>query len=217
MGLRVSLCMAAVCLALLLAGCVGGSGGTGDSLTYSLPTTLNVPLGEPIPGTDITFFEYSEQGARFLIKGQPALKRTGDSLRWSGDQAPGAKVELQLRLVHANATSARLAGTAKIVVRQVSPSNDPPNAQALVHYTGPVAYGVARGDRLPGTTLTYVGPTDDGAELGGLGEYPYRLTGDSILWEGRLGAHASLKLDVRVVQFDERALRVAGLATLWLH
>lgn len=217
MSLRISGCMAALGLALLLSGCVGGPGGADGSLTYSLPTTLNVPLGEPIPGTDITYYEYTEQGARFLIKGQPALKRTGDSLRWSGEQAPGATVELQLRVVHANANSVRLAGTAKVVVRQVSPSNEAPNTEGPIHYTGPVAYGIAKGARIPGSTLTYVGPTDDGAELGGLGEYPYRLTGDSILWEGRLSAHASLRLDVRVAQFDERALRVAGLATLWLH
>lgn len=217
MSLRMSLCVAAIGLMLLLAGCVGGPGGADGSLTYSLPTTLNVPLGEPIPGTDITYYEYTEQGARFLIKGQPALKRTGDSLRWSGEQAPGATVDLQLRVVHASATGVQLAGTAKVVVRQVAPSNEAPATEGPIHYTGPVAYGIAKGAQIPGTTLTYVGSTADGAELGGLGEYPYRLTGDSILWEGRLGAHASIRLDVRVAQFDERALRVAGLATLWLH
>jgi len=181
-----------------------------------MPTTLTVSVGQTIAGTDITYLDYSEQGARFLVEGQPAPKRTGDSLRWSGEQAPGAQVELKLRLAHANATSARFVGTADITLSDILPGSGPANATAPIHYSGPVAYTIGRGKVVPGTTITYVGPAAEGAQLGGLAEYPYRRTGDSIVWEGRISNSASLRLEARVVEFDEHNLRVAGLVTIWL-
>lgn len=211
------LCILLLLVALALTGCLAPRGSGSGTLAYTLPTTLNIALGEAIPGTDITYHEYTDQGARFIVQGQLALKRVGDSLRWSGEQVPGVEVELKLRVLHATSSNVRLVGTAKIVAKNTSPVNDTPNKDALIHYTGAVAYGVARGGTLPGTTLTYAGATDQGAQLSGLGEYPYRLGGDSIFWEGHLTGHVSLQLDVRVVTYTDQTLRVAGLATLWLE
>jgi hypothetical protein len=87
---------------------------------------------------------------------------------------------------------------------------------SAVHYSGPVIYSVKLGQRIPGTTVTYEGHGEDGAQLGGTGDYPFRKEGDSVLWEGQLRDGVYLRLDVRAVQFDDRNLRVAGLATIWL-
>jgi hypothetical protein len=217
MGLRWRVVLILVSLTALLHGCLWPQDRAPNTLSYNLPATLSVPLGEALPGTDVVYSEYTEQGARFLVKGQTALKRTGDSVEWRGTQAPGADVELKLRLVHANASAARLAGTAELLLQDVAPAVGAPNTAASVHYTGPVTYTVNRSETLPGTNLTYEGMTDDGAQLGGLLEYPYRRSGDSIFWEGRLNEHASLRLDVRVVLFTDHSLHVAGLATVWLY
>lgn len=217
MTLRWRATLLLVSLTTLLCGCLGGPKNEPNTLRYNLPATVNVPLGQAIAGTDVIYSEYSPQGARFIIRGQTALKRTGDSVQWRGAQTPEADVDLKLRLVHANESSARLAGTAELVLTDVHPAVGTPSREAPVHYTGPVTYTVNKGEPLPGTLLTYEGQTDDGALLGGLHEYPYRLSGDSIYWEGRLNEHASLKLDVRVVLYTEQSLHVAGLATIWLH
>ena len=52
--------------------------------------------------------------------------------------------------------------------------------------------------------------------MGGMEEYPYRKTGDSILWEGALRDGVCARLDLRVLQFDDKGLRVGGLVTLWI-
>jgi len=52
--------------------------------------------------------------------------------------------------------------------------------------------------------------------MGGVEGYAYRKVGDSIFWEGSLRDGVYLRLDVRVVQFDDSGLRVTGLATIWI-
>ena len=215
MGLRWRVVLILASLTALLHGCLWPQNRAPNTLSYNLPATLSISLGEALPGTT-WFWRYTPNRAHVSRQGT-ALKRTGDSVEWRGTQAPGADVELKLRLVHANASAARLAGTAELLLQDVAPAVGAPNTAASVHYTGPVTYTVNRSETLPGTNLTYEGMTDDGAQLGGLLEYPYRRSGDSIFWEGRLNEHASLRLDVRVVLFTEHSLHVAGLATVWLY
>ncbi|MEN6478513.1 MAG: hypothetical protein ABFD20_02605 [Anaerolineales bacterium] len=206
-----------ISVVIVLTGCVGGAGGVPGTLEYELPTTLTVPVGQALPGTDILYTAHGADGAHLLIAGQPALKRVGDTVQWSGEQVPGAQVTLKLRVAHISAESIRLVGSADLVLHNTQPVRGAPNSAASLHYAGPVAYRVRRGDVLPGTTFSYLGPSEQGALLGGIDEYPYRRMGDSIYWEGTLNEHASLHLDVRVVQYGDRTMRVAGTATIWLY
>ena len=81
-------------------------------------------------------------------------------------------------------------------------------------YYAPVAYGMAPGALIPGTLYSYVGTTEEGAELSGIEGYPYRKSGDSIIWNGKLRDGVYLKLNARVVQYDDKGLRVGGIATI---
>lgn len=206
-----------ISLGIVLTGCLGGAGSVPGTLEYELPTTLTVAVGQALPGTDILYAAYGTDGAHLLIAGQPALKRVGDSVQWSGEQVPGVQVRLKLRVAHIGAESIRLVGTAHLVLHNVQPVRGTPNSTATLHYAGPVAYRVFQGEVLPGSTFSYLGHTEQGAQLGGIDEYPYRRIGDSIYWEGTLNEHASLRLDVRVVQYGERTMHVAGTAAIWLY
>jgi len=206
---------------ILLAGvlsCTLKPGEHPDKLTYKLPTVLTVPLGETIPGTDIRYEEHDEDGAYLILAGKRALKRKGDSVTWEGEPVPGGKVNLDLRVVWFNEQSVHLAGTAQVVVTGVSPASEPPITTSPIKYSGAVAYSLAKGAYIPGTNLTYVGEDEQGAALGGLAEdeYPYRHAGDSVVWEGRLRDDVHIKLELRVIQYSERILRIGGLVTLWL-
>lgn len=200
---------------LLLAGCVRGEAEGANALVYTLPVHLTVEEGGFLAGTDIQYLGRAERGARLLIAGAEADKRTGDSLDWEGELLPGATVRLSLRVISYSETLLRVAGTAHITVRDVAPRAATVDREAPVRYSGVVAYGVANGDRLPGTPVRYVGPAPEGAQLAGLDGYPYRKTGDSIVWEGLLRDGVSLALELRVVQYDDASLRVAGVVTLY--
>ncbi|MHB1317221.1 MAG: hypothetical protein ACYCYF_01240 [Anaerolineae bacterium] len=210
----------AICLlvaALALGACLSRTGQTAASLTYSLPTTLAINRGEALLTTNIVYDSSTEEGINLLIGGQPAHKRRGDSVNWEGSFMPETQTELDLRIVWNTEEKVDLAGTAKVVVSQVAPQQGPIITTSPITFSGPVAYGVAKGSYIPGTTLTYVGKTEQGAELGGLfNEYPYREIGDSIVWEGTLRAGVYLRVELRTVQFDDNGLRLAGIATLWL-
>jgi uncharacterized protein YcfL len=64
---------------LLLAGCSGMGGG---GLTYNGPTEQTIAMNESIPGANIRYIGYSEDGAVVVIDDQQAVKKVGDSLDW---------------------------------------------------------------------------------------------------------------------------------------
>jgi len=209
-------CVVATLAVMLVAGCLRKPGHQSSTLTYKLPTKISVPVGSNIPGTDIQYVKQSEDGARVTIGGQSALKRKGDSLDWSGSPMDGVTVDLKLRVAWHTEEELHLVGTAKIVIEDASPRTAPIVKTSAIKYVGPVAYGVGKKAAIPGSPVTYEGATDEGARLGGLEEYPYRKTGDSLLWEGILRDGVYARLDVRVLQFDAKGMRVGGLVTLWL-
>jgi len=209
----------AVCglLALLPASCLLRTGTNPTTLTYKLPTAITVPVGSLLPGTNIRYIGMSDENANVLIGDQVAKKRTGDSLNWTGKPLDGVTVELKLRVIRYNETELQLLGTAKIVLNNVAPQATTALAQSEVKYSGAVAYGMAKGAVIPGTTITYDGKFDEGAKLGGISDYPYRQEGDSIQWEGTLRPGVYARFSLRVAQFDSRALRVVGTVSLWLE
>jgi hypothetical protein len=216
---RKRLFLAAILLILapILSSCLTRVGATPERLSFSLPTTLTIERGAVLPGTDIRYESSSDDGIYLLVDGQRALKRAGDSVKWAGSPVTGAEVELDLRVVRHTEQQVNLAGKATVVVKDVRPQAGVMDTSSQMSFSGPVAYGIAVDGYIPGTTLTYVGETEQGAELGGLyNEYPYRQVGDSIVWEGRLRNDIYLRMELRTVQFGSDGLRVAGLATLWL-
>lgn len=207
-------CLGLVCL--LLAGCLVRPGKQTQKLTYRLPTSLVVEAGSSLAGTNIRYDGMEAQGARVSIEGLTALKRRGDSLDWVGTPLSGVSVKLALRVLSYSDSELRLVGIATLVIEKVNPRPGPVLTSSPLKYTGAVGYGVAKGAAIPGSTITYVGRTDDGATLGNVEGYPHRKVGDSIFWEGTLRDGVYLRLNVRALQFDDRGLRVGGLATLWL-
>jgi hypothetical protein len=214
-GRRLLVLALVIALVILSAGCGLLSGQESGKLTYRLPTEVTVPVGSALPGTDIRYERMTDQGAYLRIKGQEALKRKGDSVDWNGALAPAASGELRFRVAWYTNQAIYLVGTAKVVIED-------PQPQALatitssVKFTGPVAYSVAQDTRIPGTLVTYGGKTPDGAKLGGVEGYPFRKEGDSLLWEGRLREGVYCRFELRVLQYDEKNLRVGGLITLWI-
>jgi len=206
-----------VVLLLPLIGCLRRPGPPPTEMTYKLPTTIVVAKGESIPGTDIVYLSFDEErGAELRIKGQIAYKRKGDSVNWSGTPLPGVDVSLKLRVIWCSESELRLVGTARIHITDVHPKEAPIFTTSPLKYSGPVAYGLAKGATIPGSLITYEGQENGMAKLGGIKEYPYRETGDSIYWEGQLRDDVFIRLELRAIQFDEKGMRVAGLATLWL-
>jgi hypothetical protein len=202
--------------ALLLAGCLLTRSDTqAGKLTYKLPAELSIKVGNELPGTGIVYESMGTDGAHVIIKGQKALKRKGDSLDWRGNPVTGVSVDLKMRVAWYTDQELYLVGTAQIVVDGVAPRAAAIPSSLPIKYTGPVAYGLAQGATIPGSMVTYEGQATDGAKLGGIEGYAYRKLGDSILWEGILRDRVYIRLDVRVAQFDEKGLRVAGLVTLW--
>lgn len=213
----ISFFLTVCCLCIVLVGgCTLKPGGNEDHANYRLPTKLTVPVGDVLPGTDIRYERLTEQGAEVTINGQRALKRKGDSLDWRGSLYPGVSVDLGLRVGWYTEEELHLVGLAKIDIEDTQPRDADISTSSPISYGGPVAYSLAKGAAIPGSTLIFKGAVDDGVELGGIDGYPYRKVGDSIFWEGTLRENVYLRLILRVVQFDEKGLRVAGVATLWL-
>ena len=101
-------------------------------------------------------------------------------------------------------------------VQNVQPAAGPFPDNPEIVYRVPVTYNVKKGERIPGTLLTYEGQDAQGARIGGLppGEFPFRQVADSLVWTGRLAEGVMLRLDLRVLFFTAESLQVAGFATI---
>jgi len=202
---------------VLLAGTMVGCGGNAlpaNTLIYNGPAELGVNAGKFLPGTNIKYVGVENDKAHFDIGEMPSLKLRGDSITWSGKFNQNVQGDLSLRLLLFDKSAARLAGTVKVVVRNAKPVRAVLPEKWTVAYGVPVSYDVKVGENIPGTTITYVGKDDKGAQIGGVSDYPYRQMADSITWAGHPAAGANLKLVVRVVYFSATRLRLAGIATI---
>lgn len=196
-----------------------------DRLVYRGPIEQTIAAGSVLPSTKIQYVGATEDGtAQVLIDGQRAFKRGGDSLDWTGSPVQGVTVNLSDRVLWFNPDRLQLVGTIRLAVDNIAPQrstipqiSNQPTPNVLV-YRVPVIYRVKQGERIPGTTLTYLKNTEKGAELGGLpqDEYPYRQGGDSIVWQGQLRSGVYLDLSMRTAVYDDNNLNVTGLATIIL-
>ena len=202
-------------ITLLLSGCFLGPKG-GGTLTYSGPTEQSIPMGGGIPGTDIRYMGYSDAGAEVLIADQRAVKKPGDSLDWQGTPVQGVDVALSQRVLTANPQRLQTVGTVKVTVHDSAPQPAPFPAGPAYSYKVAVTYSVPKGKLIPGTQITYLGKTDQGAQFGGVSGYPYRKLGDSVSWTGQLRSNAYLDTTLRVIAYADSFVQVAGLAELGL-
>lgn len=200
-------------LAFLVAACSPGR--TMTVLSYSGPTEITVKAGEFVPGTPIQYAGQNEQGARFLIEGQEAIKLVGDSLKWSGNVTPNVLLSVNLRILHISPEQVITSGLVTIGLNDAAPQKGGVDKNRPVRYTLPVTYKVNKGDPIPGTTIRYAGEEKDkGAKLEGVGGYSYRAIGDSILWDGKLLNNVDLQLNVRVLFYNDAFMQVLGTATV---
>lgn len=185
-------------------------------LVYTGPTERGVAAGQFFPGTDIQYVASGSGSAIVLMGSQQAKKKIGDSLDWDGSPLDGVALRLTQRIVWFDEETLHAAGTATLAIEDVHPVSMAYPNQATIAYKLPTTHNVARGEVIPGTTLSYAGATSDGAKLAGAEGFPYRKIADSITWEGRLREGVFVQLTLRVVFYDERQLQVAGLATIAL-
>ncbi len=202
----------------VLVGCILKPRPPSGTLTYKGPLELKAEPGKNLPGTDILYVGVSDKMAEFKIGGQRALKKVGDSLDWQGTPTPGVRLDLNLRILLISEQALHAGGTIDMEVENPTPRAMALDTGSQAKFSVPVTYGVERGENIPGTLLVYQErDAEKGAKLGGIADYPYRKMGDSLVWEGKLRDNVSLKLDLRVLFFNENSLRVGGVATLWLE
>lgn len=196
-----------------------------NTLAYRGPMEESIPAGSFLPGTNIKYVGItSDKAAQINIGGQRALKRIGDSLDWKGSPLNGVDVQMRDRILWFGDKQLQLVGTMNLTIDNVAPKpssipqvsdKSPPN---LIVHKVPVIYQVKRGETIPGTTLIYEGKTEKGVQLGGLpkDDYPYRLVGDTISWQGELRSQVYLDLLLRTVAYNDNNLDVTGWATVIL-
>jgi hypothetical protein len=187
-----------------------------NRLPYAGPIEVSIDRGEFLPGTEIQYVGRKESGAQVAVGGQTAVKKLGDSLDWRGDMVRGVSVDQTLRVALITDDALHNIGTVRVIVTNPTTEPGPVNRSAPVHYKLPVGYHVERGTTLPGTSLTYLGRTKDGAELANVEGYPYRKIGDSISWQGKLKEGLWLELELRAALITDKQLDVVGTADLWL-
>jgi hypothetical protein len=198
----------------LLATCT--SGDWHQELSYAGPTEISIDKGQFLASTDIQYLAKAADGAQVSIGGQPALKKIGDSLDWKGTILAGVTVDESLRVVLISEETLHTAGTVRVDIATPSPQAEPVNESAPVHFKLPVAYRVDQDAAIPGTVITYLGKTDQGARLDNIQGYEYRQAGDSITWQGKLRDGVWLDLNLRTVLILDGSLDVAGTADVWL-
>jgi hypothetical protein len=199
---------------ILLATCASGDWHT--QLTYIGPVEVGIDQGQFLPGTNLQYIGRTEDGARVSIGGQQALKKIGDSLDWQGDMHSGVAVTESLRVALVTEETLHAAGTVRIDIASPNPQVEQANDSAPVHFKLPVAYRVAKDEAIPGTVVTYLGKTDQGARLGNVQGYEYRQVGDSITWEGKLRDGAWIELVVRTALISDNSLDVIGTVDVWI-
>jgi len=214
---RTALLAVTLMLVSLSTGACDGKSSPGE-LTYTAPYEIGITAGNFLPGSELQYRGIADDMAEVYIKGKRALKQKADSLSWEGQVREGVSLDLDLRVLWFDESTLHVGGTAKVTVKGVvAQVSAPPETTALMFGNAPVAYTVQKNEAIPGTLLTYRGKTDEGAELGGTEDYPYRKSGDSIVWTGTIKDDVWLRLDVRVGVYTEQTLAVAGLASLWIE
>jgi hypothetical protein len=149
-----------------------------------------------------------------VITGLVAPKQTGDTVEWQGSPAANVSVKLSTRVATFDDQSITLIGTGHIEITNatIKPGGAPGTVQ--MEFNAPVTFSLNKNDSIPGSNVTYVGSTSDGAQFLGIEGYPYRKPLDSLQYVGRIGSKAFLRLDLRVTSFSDSSVLLVGTANI---
>lgn len=211
--------------ALLLTACdalpfIGGNAATPppNTLIYEAPVTLTVKKDTPLGGTAIGYQGKSDTGAaRVTIAGQIAPKQVGDSVDWAGSPTANVALKLTTRVLSFDDAGVTLAGLARIEIRNVGVQPGGAVGKPLLEFNAPVTFSLSKAETIPGSNVSYVGSTPNGAQFAGVEGYPYRKTADSLQYNGRLAPKVYLRHDLRVVRFTETEAVVGGTAKITIE
>jgi len=183
------------------------------------PAEQRIQLGQRIPGTDIALVAIDGTDAEFRIDGLRSVRTVGDSLHFDGDWPgiDGVQYNLRLRIYRIGSTNVRAAGVHQLRIQNVQPvARDIDTFGSAMRF--PVVESAAVGETIRGTSFTYLGQTERGAEIGGLpaGEFPYFKTGDRIRWQGMLRPDIPIAYNVRVAWYNADTIRIGGVARVYL-
>ncbi len=216
------LCLASWFAVLLLAGCAGdllpGGGGsvpttTPNQIVYDGALSISIKNGQILAGTNIGYQGKSTDGrALLLIGGEQAPKSTADSVNFVGSPVPGTQLKLNTRVGTFDNSGVNLVGTVHILVLDPQLQSGDLGPDAITAFGIPVQYSVNKGDRVPGTTVQFLGQTPDGAQFSGAGQYPYRQQFDSVVWTGHLRDKVGVRLDLRLLNSSDDSATLVGTA-----
>lgn len=186
-----------------------------NTLVYDAPTSLTVKNGTVLPGTPIGYGGKTQTGAaKVLISGQVAAKQIGDSMDWQGTPVPNTNLTLNMRVVSFDNQAVNFVGTAHLELTKVSAQAVGTQAPTRLEFNAPVTYSLNKGDMIPGSKISYLGLSNDGAQFGGIEGYSYRKTLDSLQYTGRLNPKVTLKLDLRILNYSETSAVLGGAANI---
>lgn len=187
-----------------------------NTITYDTPVTFNIKAGSLLPGTSIAYQGKSDTGsAKVMLDGLLAPKQTADSVDWNGTLSTNVTSKLALRVAMFDEQSITLAGTAHIQIVNIDIKPGGTAGKTLIEFLMPVVtYQLDRNKSVPGTNLAYAGSTPDGAQFTGVEGYPYRKQFDSLQYVGHLTPKVYLRLDLRVLNFSDSSVTLAGPARL---
>jgi hypothetical protein len=206
--------------ASILAACAGlpcfGSGDTSTSpnqIAYDGAILLTVKNGQTFPGTTIGYQGKTLDGrALVTIAGQQAPKSTADSVNFTGSPIAGTLLTLNTRVGNYDSNAVNLFGTVHLVVDNAAPQMGAFGPDTITGFGIPVQYSVNRGQTIPGSTVQFVGKTDQGAQFSNVEGFPYRQQLDSIVWSGHLRDKVALRLDLRLLNYSEDSATLGGTA-----
>lgn len=182
-------------------------------ISFDGPITITIQAGTTLPGTTMAYNGKAPDGrAIMILNGAQSLKATADSVNWTGALVLFSLVDLKLRVLTYDENNITLAGTIHLVVQEPNPTAGNLPANRLGEFTIPVTYTVNRGAFIPGTNVSYVGAKTGGAEFTNLDQVPYRERFDSVVWQGHLRERIALRLDMRVLDFNDDRAVLGGTA-----
>lgn len=182
-------------------------------ISFDGPITITIQAGTTLPGTTMAYNGKAPDGrAIMILNGAQSLKATADSVNWTGALVLFSLVDLKLRVLTYDENNITLAGTIHLVVQEPNPTAGNLPVNRLGEFTIPVTYTVNRGAFIPGTNVSYVGAKTGGAEFTNLDQVPYRERFDSVVWQGHLRERIALRLDMRVLDFNDDRAVLGGTA-----
>ncbi len=196
-----------------------------NQIVFSAPQLSYLQAGDRVAGSRLEYLGQTDDGFLVRIDGQETTKKTGDSFNWhgpavlddAGHTVAGVELDFKLRIVGIILGQFEAFGDIDIIITDPSPAVAELPTEATLEFTKAVIdLTVATSEMVPGTTLSYLGKTDQGAEFGGVEGYAFRELWDSLDWSGRMrdNVYADLNLRVRSIQKDQVSL--TGTATIWI-